>query len=91
MTDEQLTPTVRDRLIAAGWSESRIAEHVEAGRVRVDGVLVEDLDMPAPAEAQVVVQGHPVRNRELRPDSLSDRRSRWGRRSRRCGRQDAAR
>ena len=56
VTDEQpnLT-TVHDRLIAAGLSDERIAEHMTAGRVRVDGELVTDLDTPAPGGTRVVV------------------------------------
>jgi hypothetical protein len=41
--------TVHERLTAAGLSAERIAEHMSAGRVRVDGELVTDLDAPAPA------------------------------------------
>ena len=48
-------PTVRDRLAAAGLSPQRIAEHAEAGRVRVDGEVVEDLDMLAPPPDRVVL------------------------------------
>jgi hypothetical protein len=48
---------VRDRLIAAGLSESWIAEHLAAGRVRVDGELVADFDATAPAGNRVVVWG----------------------------------
>ena len=57
VTDEPAptTPTVRDRLTAAGLSDERIAQHTTAGRVRVDGELVTDLDAPAPAETGVVV------------------------------------
>jgi hypothetical protein len=56
MTDLEPAPTtVRDRLTAAGLSEGRIAEHMTAGRVRVDGELVTDLDSPAPAGTRVVI------------------------------------
>ena len=56
MTDEKPTPTtVRDRLTAAGLSAERIEQHMTAGRVRVDGELVTDLDAPAPAGTRVVV------------------------------------
>ena len=54
---EPTTPTVRDRLTAAGLSDERIQEHMTAGRVRVDGELVTDLDAPAPAGTRVVVWG----------------------------------
>ena len=47
--------TVRDRLTAAGLSDERIEQHMTAGRVRVDGELVTDLDTPAPAGTRVVV------------------------------------
>ena len=57
VTDEPAptTPTVRDRHTAAGLSDERIAQHRTAGRVRVDGELVTDLDAPAPAGTRVVV------------------------------------
>jgi hypothetical protein len=53
--DEPTLATVRDRLTAAGLSDERIEQHMEAGRVRVDGELVTDLDAPAPAGTRVVV------------------------------------
>lgn len=52
MTD---APTVRTRLTAAGISPDRILEHLESGRIRVDGELVEDLDRPAPPPARVTL------------------------------------
>ncbi len=52
MTDQ---PTVRDRLTSAGIRPDRQAEHLAAGRVRVDGVQVSDLDQPAPPPARVVL------------------------------------
>jgi len=52
--DEPTPPTVRDRLSAAGLSE-RIAQHMSADRVRVDGALVSDVDTPAPAGPRVVL------------------------------------
>ena len=56
VTDEEHAPTtMRDRLTAAGISAERIAQHMTAGRVRVDGDLVTDLDTPAPAGTRVVV------------------------------------
>jgi hypothetical protein len=63
MHDEDVTnaepapTTVQDRLTAAGLSEGRITEHATAGRVRVDGKLVTDLETPAPAGTRVVVRG----------------------------------
>ena len=56
VTDDESTPmTVRDRLTAAGLSDERIEQHMTAGRVRVDGELVTDLDAPAPVGTRVVV------------------------------------
>ena len=56
VTDEDPAPlTVRDRLTAAGLSDERIAQHMAAGRVRVDGELVTDLDAPAPVGTRAVV------------------------------------
>ena len=56
LTDEEPTPTtVRDRLTAAGLSESRIQEHMTAGRVRVDGELLDDLDQVAPLPARILL------------------------------------
>jgi hypothetical protein len=40
---------------AAGLSDERIEQHRSAGRVRVDGELVTELDAPAPAGARVVI------------------------------------
>jgi hypothetical protein len=58
VTDDEPAPlTVRDRLTAAGLSEGRIAEHMNAGRVRVDGELVSDLDAPAPTGTRAVITG----------------------------------
>ena len=47
--------TVHDRLTAAGLSGARIEEHMAAGRVRVEGEPVTDLDTPAPAGTRVVI------------------------------------
>jgi hypothetical protein len=56
VTDERPDlPTVFDRLVAAGLSQERIEQHLMAGRVRVDGELVTDLDRPAPPPARVVL------------------------------------
>lgn len=50
-------PSVRDRLCAAGISDDRIVEHAAAGRVRLDGKPVADLDQPAPAGTRDAVVG----------------------------------
>ena len=55
VTDDEPALTVRDRLTAAGLSAERIEQHMTAGRVRVDGEPVTDLDTPAPAGTRVVV------------------------------------
>jgi hypothetical protein len=56
VTDNEPTPTtVRDRLTAAGLSAERIEQHMTAGRVRVDGEVVADLDIPAPVVTRVVI------------------------------------
>jgi hypothetical protein len=52
---EPASTTVRERLTAAGLSESRIEQHMSAGRVRVDGEHVADLDAPAPAGTRIVI------------------------------------
>jgi hypothetical protein len=55
VTDEQTVSSVRDRLTAAGLSDERIEQHRAAGRVRVDGEPVDDLDQPAPLPARIVL------------------------------------
>jgi hypothetical protein len=56
VTDERPEiPMVFGRLAAAGLSQERIEQHLLAGRVRVDGELVTDLDRPAPPPARVVL------------------------------------
>jgi len=52
---EPIPTTVRDRLTAAGLSDARIQQHMTAGRVRVDGELVTDLDAPPSAGTRVVI------------------------------------
>jgi len=47
--DPTTAATVLDRLTAAGLSDERIEQHLGAGRVRVDGELVTDPDVAAPA------------------------------------------
>lgn len=51
------SPTVRTRLTAAGLSPARVAEHLAAGRLTVDGRQVEDLDEPAPPPARLLLEG----------------------------------
>jgi hypothetical protein len=46
---------VLDGLIAAGLSEGRIEQHLTAGRLRVDGEPVTDLDTAAPVGRRVVI------------------------------------
>ncbi len=53
--DESISTTVRDRLTAAGLSDERIEQHMTAGRVRIDGELVANLDAPAAAGSRVVI------------------------------------
>ena len=55
VTDEPGPTTVRDRLAAAGLPDERIAQNMTAGRVRVDGELVTDLNAPAAAGTRVVI------------------------------------
>jgi hypothetical protein len=56
VTDQEPAPTtVRDRLTTAGLSAERIEQHLTAGRVRVDGELVTDVDALTPAGTRVVV------------------------------------
>lgn len=49
MTDEDETPTVFDRLIAAGLAQERAEWHLGAGRVELDGVVVTDPYAPGAA------------------------------------------
>lgn len=54
MTDEE-TPTVFDRLHAAGLSQERIEWHLGAGRVELDGEVVTDPYTPASPPARLVI------------------------------------
>jgi hypothetical protein len=59
VTDEQPEPgdtRVHGRLLAPGLSPERIEQHLEAGRVYVDGERVTDLDQTAPLPARIVIQ-----------------------------------
>jgi hypothetical protein len=53
--DPTTSATVRDRLTAAGLSDERIEQHLAAGRVRVDGELVTDPEVAAPAGTRIVI------------------------------------
>ena len=48
-------PTVADRLRAAGIPDDRAAEHLAAGRVRLDGQPVQDLAQSAPVGTRVTL------------------------------------
>lgn len=48
-------PTILDRLTAAGIDADRIQQHLAAGRIRVDGQVIEDLDTPAPPTTTWVI------------------------------------
>lgn len=50
-------PTVRDRLLAAHISETRIQLHHEARAITLDGQLVTDLDSPAPHGTRINFAG----------------------------------
>jgi hypothetical protein len=50
-------PTVRSRLQDSGISPERIELHHAAGRIRLDGQPVHDLDQPAPPPARIVLAG----------------------------------
>ena len=49
-----ITETVRSRL-AGVLSDERVAEHMRNRALRVDGVVVTDLDLPAPAGTRIVI------------------------------------
>lgn len=48
-------PTVLDRLLAAGISESRARLHLAAGRIQMDGIVVTDSGQLAPPPARIVI------------------------------------
>ena len=50
-------PTVLDRLTAAGIAADRAHAHLAAGIVRVDGLVADGPDHPAPPPARVVIDG----------------------------------
>jgi hypothetical protein len=47
--------TVHDRLRAAGLSSERIRQHLDAGRIRVEGHIATDLDHSAPTGTRIVI------------------------------------
>ncbi len=51
------TPTVLDRLTAAGINPDRVAAHLRAGRIQLDGRPVTDLNAAAAPPARVVLAG----------------------------------
>jgi len=50
----QTVQTVRSRL-AGVLSDERVAEHVRNRALRLDSVVVTDLDLPAPAGTRIVI------------------------------------
>jgi hypothetical protein len=48
VTDEPAGPSVLDRLLASGMTAGRIEQHLEAGRIRLDGepVTVPHVNVP---------------------------------------------
>ncbi|WP_165965836.1 hypothetical protein [Pseudonocardia dioxanivorans] len=56
MTEES-TRTVREFALPAGLSEESIERHHAAGRLRLDGEPVTDLDTPVPDGSRVLVAG----------------------------------
>jgi hypothetical protein len=50
-------PTVGDRLRAAGISDDRIAQHLAAGAITLDGKPISDLDHPAPEGTRPLFTG----------------------------------
>ena len=57
LVTEESTRTVRGFALAAGLSEESIERHHAAGRLRLDGEPVSDLDAPVPAGGKVHVAG----------------------------------
>ena len=51
------SPTVLDRLVAAGIADDRARAHLAAGLVRVDGEVADGPDHPAPPPSRVVIDG----------------------------------
>lgn len=57
MTGGDTTRTVRDRLRDAHVSDERVRDHFEARAIKLDGVIVTDLDQSAPPGARIVFAG----------------------------------
>ncbi|GJF02043.1 hypothetical protein [Pseudonocardia sp. D17] len=56
MSDEETAGlTVRDRCARAGMSDERTAAAFERGLLMVDGVVVEDLNMPTEPGSRIVI------------------------------------
>jgi hypothetical protein len=51
------SPTVLDRLLAAGIADDRARAHLAAGLVRVDGEVADGPDHPAPPPSRLVIDG----------------------------------
>jgi hypothetical protein len=51
------SPTVLDRLLAAGIADDRARAHLAAGLVRVEGEVADGPDHPAPPPSRVVIDG----------------------------------
>jgi len=51
------SPTVLDRLTAAGIGDDRAHAHLTAGLVRVDGQVADAREHPAPPPSRVVIDG----------------------------------
>ena len=47
--------TSRGQSSRRGLSDERVAEHVRNRALRLDGVVVTDLDLPAPAGTRIVI------------------------------------
>jgi hypothetical protein len=54
-SEQQTGDTVGARLVAAGLSPERIAQHLAAGFVVVDGRVVKDLSESAPWPQRIVI------------------------------------
>jgi hypothetical protein len=57
MSDDEPTLTIIDRMTRAGITEQRARDHLEAGRVRLNGDVVSDPATPTPPGTRPVVAG----------------------------------